>query len=95
LYIGTEFDSRTKKQISNPSINLGGNNNTLNKAGKDVIIDENVYDQNSQNIALRKEEYAKNIFMRKLPISDQSWENFRPTFNKLSKLIESTSYNKT
>jgi hypothetical protein len=95
LYIGTEFDSKTKKQISNPSINLGGNNNTLNKAGKNVIIDENIYNQNSQNIALPKEEYAKNIFMRKLPISDQSWEKFRPTFNKLSRLIKSTSYNKT
>ena len=42
LYIGNEFNSKTKRLINNPQINLGGDNSILNKAGKKVIIDSDV-----------------------------------------------------
>lgn len=88
LYIGTEFDQKTKKLISNPKISLGGNSNNINKAGKNVIIDSDVFDLNGKNIAKSKENFASKIYRSKILISDISWENFRFIFNKILILLK-------
>jgi len=88
LYIGDEFDSRTKKLIKNKSISLGGDNNILNKAGKRVIIDSDVYDENSVNLALSKEKFAQLIFNKEIEVSHDSLINFQHIFTKINEFIK-------
>lgn len=87
LYIGSEFDPKSKQLTSNRLINLGGDNNTLNKAGKNVIIDSGVYNQSGENIALTKELFAQNIFNNKIKVDEKSWERFEHIFERISELI--------
>lgn len=88
LYIGSEFCEKSKQLKSNRTINLGGDNNTLNKAGKNVIIDSNVFNQNGDNIALPKDIFSQKIYERKIKISKNSWSNFEHIFLKISEYIK-------
>lgn len=88
LYIGEEFDLKTKKLITNTKISLGGDNNNLNKAGRKVIIDSDVYDENSENKALSKEKFAQNIYDKRIQISESSFGNFKHIFEKILELIK-------
>ncbi len=83
LFIGDEFNDKSKRHILDPTLNLGGDNSNINKAGKKVIIESNVYNSNSENIALSKEIFAQAVFNGEINISDESWENFRHIFNNI------------
>lgn len=87
LYVGSEFNSKTKKLDSEKSINLGGDSQNSNKAGKNVIIESDVYDNDGKNIALSKELFAQSVFNDVITISDESWETFRHIFEKISEII--------
>lgn len=87
LYIGSEFDPKSKQLKSNRLINLGGDNNTLNKAGKNVIIDSGVFDQTGSNVALTKELFAQNIFNNKIKVDEKSWERFEHIFERISEYL--------
>jgi hypothetical protein len=91
MYIGNEFDKKTGRLLSDSSIVIGNDNNTRNKAGLNKIVDSNVFDFNSRNIALTKEEFAKSIFLNKIIISDESWENFRHVFKKITEIINKST----
>jgi hypothetical protein len=86
LYIGLEFDNNSKRHISE-NLTLGGNSNSINKAGKNCIIDDNVFDSNHNNVALSKSNFSNAIFNSEIAISDKSWENFRPIFDKISNIL--------
>lgn len=84
LFIGEEFDGKTKRHLLDPTLNIGGDNSNTNKAGKRVIIESGVYNNNAENIALSKENFAQEIFNEKINICDDSWEKFRHIFIKIS-----------
>ncbi|WP_291286537.1 AAA family ATPase [Flavobacterium sp.] len=84
LFIGEEFNDRTKRHILDLTLNLGGDNSNTNKAGKKVIIESGVYNINSENVALSKENFAQAIFNGQINVSNESWENFRHIFNNIS-----------
>lgn len=84
LYLGTEFDQRTCRHKSE-NLNLGAG--SQKKAGKKVIIDNDVYDANGINQSLSKEEFSQAIYNHNIEISDHSWENFRHIFEKIESLV--------
>lgn len=86
LFLGTEFEQRTKRHKNQNELNLGGTNNSLNKAGKNKIIDSDVYDSSGENIALTKENFAQKIYSEEVKISGESWEKFRHIFNRIQEL---------
>jgi AAA domain, putative AbiEii toxin, Type IV TA system len=89
LYIGNEFNEKTKKHICDPSLNLGGNDNSnINKAGKKTIIESDVYNSNHENIALSKEKFAQAVFNGDIKISEESWGNFRHIFEKIQTILD-------
>lgn len=80
LYVGTEFNDRSLRH-SQANLNLG--QNSSKKAGKTVIIDTDVFDENEKNKALSKEKFAQAVFNNTIQISDESWENFRHIFENI------------
>jgi ABC-type thiamine transport system ATPase subunit len=87
LFIGEEFNSRTKINVMNSDFTLGGDSSNINKAGKRVIIDTDVFDRTSANIALPKELFAQAVYKGNINISEESWENFRHIFDEINKII--------
>lgn len=87
LFIGEEFEQRSKINLNDNNLTLGGDSSNINKAGKRVIIDTDVYNRGRINIALPKELFAQAVFENAIPISDSSYENFRHIFENISKLI--------
>lgn len=77
LFIGAEFNNRSLRHI-HANLNLG--QNTSKKAGKMVIIDNDVFDEDGNNKAVSKEKFAQAVFNDTIKISDESWENFRHIF---------------
>jgi ABC-type branched-subunit amino acid transport system ATPase component len=80
LFIGNEFKERSLRHI-NSNLNLGINSSK--KAGKPVIIDTDVFDENDLNKSLSKEKFAQAVFNNVIQISDESWENFRHVFENI------------
>jgi hypothetical protein len=87
LFFGTEF---TKHSLRHNTENL-----ILrypNGKGEDKIIENNggqaVFDKDEQNVLAKKDDFAEAILHDKIQISAQSWENFRPIFDKIKKIGE-------
>lgn len=87
LFVGEEFEKRTKINLNDSNLTLGGESSNINKAGKKVIIDTDVYNRSGENIALPKELFAQAVFDNSIPISGNSYENFRHIFEKISEFI--------
>jgi len=85
LYQGTEFNTRSKRHKTEKSLAVTGK--TGNKAGERKIIDKDVFDENSVNVALSKDEFAIAVYEGRITISDTSWEKFRPEFEKIEHII--------
>jgi len=85
LFIGDEFNAKTKIHIDNPLFSLGGDN--TNKAGRRTIIESDVYNRESQNVALPKEKFAQAIYEEKISISEDSWNNFKHIFENISTIL--------
>ena len=75
LYNGLEFDSKSKRHIIE-NVTLGGDNNSTNKAGKNVIIDKDVFNSSHENIALSKSDFSIAVFNDEISISNESWGKF-------------------
>lgn len=60
--------------------------------GNDKIIENNggqaVFDIDDQNVLAKKDDFAESILHDKIQISVQSWENFRPIFDKIKRICE-------
>lgn len=95
LFIGDEFHKDSKIHLTDSSLNLGGDNQNINKAGKKTIIESNVYNRESVNLALPKEKFAQAIFNGEIQISDESWENFRHIFENISRCFPAIEENES
>ena len=87
LFIGDEFDSRSKIHKTNPLLTLGGDSSNTNKAGKRTIIESDVYNRKSENVSLSKEKFAQAIYHNSAFVSLESWNNFKDIFEKISRII--------
>lgn len=91
LFIGDEFEKRSKINLNNNNLTLGGDSSNTNKAGKRVIIDTDVYNRERTNIALTKELFAQAVFDNTITISEGSYENFRHVFVKINEFLPESS----
>ncbi len=87
LFLGTEF---TKLSMRHNTENL-----TLqlpDGKGFDKVIESNgkqaVFDENDKNVLAKKTDFAEAISHNKIPISTESWENFRPIFDRIKQICE-------
>ena len=88
LFFGNEFkNDSTRQHMNNPDLRL----NTQDGLGKDRIVENNggqaVYDKNFNNHLAKKEEFAEAIVTDQIEISQNSWENFRPTIDLINQII--------
>lgn len=89
LFIGTEFNVKTGRCLSNKNLSLG-DNSVLNKAGKNTIIEHSVYNDNEENMALSKSKFSELVYKEDIVISEESWANFRELFEQISDIIPKT-----
>ncbi len=88
LFFGNEFlDDSTRRHAGNPDFRL----NLRDGLGKDRIVENNggqaVFDRDFNNHLAKKEDFAAAIVNDQIAISQQSWENFRPTIDLINKII--------
>lgn len=89
LFFGNEFrDDSTRRHLSNSDLRL----NTKDGLGKDKIVENNggqaVFDKDFNNHLAKKEDFVEAIVNDQIAISQQSWENFRPTIDIINQIIE-------
>ena len=89
LFFGNEFrDDSTRRHLSNSDLRL----NTKDGLGKDKIVENNggqaVFDKDFNNHLAKKEAFVEAIVNNQIAISQQSWENFRPTIDIINQIIE-------
>lgn len=88
LFFGNEFrDDSTRRHLSNSDLRL----NTKDGLGKDKIVENNggqaVFDKDFNNHLAKKEDFVEAIVNDQIAISQQSWENFRPTIDLINQII--------
>lgn len=88
LFFGNEFkNDSTRMHVDNPDLRL----NSKDGLGKDKIVENNggqaVFDKDYNNYLAKKEEFAEAIVDDQIEISQESWENFRPTIDIINRII--------
>lgn len=87
LFFGTEFSVRTGRCKTDDSLSLANQSGR----GKDKIIENEggqaVYDSEENNYLAKKTDFADAVTNDKVPISKESWENFRHIFDKIEEII--------
>ena len=88
LFFGNEFsDDSTRRHLTNPDLRL----NSKDGLGKDKIVENNggqaVFDKDFNNHLAKKEDFAEAIVNDQIEISQESWENFRPTIDLINQII--------
>lgn len=88
LFFGNEFENNsTRRHVTNLDLRL---NNSVG-LGKDKIVENNggqaVYDKDFNNHLAKKEEFVEAIVNDQIEISQESWENFRPTIDLIIQII--------
>lgn len=88
LFFGNEFkNDSTRRHVIRSELRLA-----LPKGcGCDKIIENNggqaVFDNSDVNHLAKKEEFAEAIVNNQIEISQESWENFRPTIDLINQII--------
>jgi ABC-type uncharacterized transport system ATPase component len=84
LFIGNEFNERSTRHLLT---NLYLGQSSSKKAGKFVIIDSDVFDDQDEIKSLSKEKFAQAVYNGDIEISEESWENFRHIFDNILSII--------
>src|SRR5258708_8028424 len=87
LFISSEFNVGSGRHSLNSNISVG---NKTKLAGNVAprIIDSEVYDERSHNIALSKADFAKNVTEEGSPFGAFRFEQFRPILEAVDAVIE-------
>ena len=87
LFLSDEFNVTSRRHLSLPNLNLGLKGKLPPKANqyRVVIIDTDVFDEKSKNVALSKADFAENVIAANGPFAEFSFESFRP----IATIIES------
>lgn len=89
LFFGNEFkNDSTRRHVTRNELRLA-----LPKGcGSDKIIENNggqaVFDNSDINLLAKKDEFAEAVVNDQIEISQESWENFRPTIDLINQIIE-------
>ena len=88
LFFGNEFkNDSTRRHVNNPDLRL----NSKEGVGKDKIVENNggqaVFDKDFNNHLAKKEDFVEAIVNDQIEISQESWENFRPTIDIINQII--------
>lgn len=88
LFFGNEFKTdSTRRHLVNNELRLS----LPDGCGKDKIVENNgsqaVFDNDDNNHLAKKNDFADAIVKEKIEISQQSWENFRPTIDVINQII--------
>ncbi|MBR2031723.1 MAG: RNA-directed DNA polymerase [Alistipes sp.] len=88
IYLSNEFDPITGKHRTEDLIMR---KRTDAKSSYPKIIDSGVFKPNGENVALSKNDFANLIATRNAPFHDISFEEFRPIFELLSRIVNAAS----
>lgn len=87
LFFGDEFLETSGRHITNRDLVLKNQSDR----GKHKIVENNggqaVYDLNDNNILAKKSDFAEAIKNDQIVISQESWDNFKPIFDKIQTII--------
>lgn len=83
LFIGTEFSDRTGRHKSNETINC----TDLNKVGKFTIVDQRVFNEAEENVALSKHDFARNVLAGAVGFDDFDLSAFVPLFRLIEQIL--------
>ena len=87
LFFGDEFLGTSGRHITNRDLVLKNQSDR----GKRKIVENNggqaVYDLNDNNILAKKSDFAEAIKNDQIVISQESWDNFKPIFDKIQTII--------
>lgn len=88
LFFGTEFTGNSLFHNENKEWSLA----TPDGKGNDKIIENThsqaVYDKDDTNYLAKKSDFANAVCNEEIPISQESWENFRPIFDIISEILK-------
>jgi hypothetical protein len=90
LFLSTEFNPQSGRHLSNPRLSVG-NKGKLGPAAKGAatrIIDSDVFDEVSQNVALTKADFARNVLGRQGDFAGFQFDAFRAILEIVDKIIE-------
>ena len=86
LFFGTEFNQHSMRHNSENLIL-----NMPDGKGKDRVLENNggqaVYDEHDTNVLAKKDDFAEAVLTNRITICNESWENFRPIFDKIRTII--------
>lgn len=85
LFLSNEFDMKSGRHISDDY-----NYTDTNRLKKiyPFIIENKVYNNKSENVALPKDDFANNILNKKKPFDNFSFEKFKKIFDIIEKIIK-------
>lgn len=86
LFLSTEFDEQSCRHKTEQ---LSCAEAQKAKRRPAVIIDNNVFNENHENVALPKDAFAQNVLDRKPNFDDFGFEGFRDLFELISELVHS------
>src|SRR6266567_2776559 len=91
LFLSSEFNPTSRRHLSQPNLNLG-NKAKLPSKGSDrlSVIDTDVFDAASQNIALSKADFATNVLSGNGRFAEFSFEAFRSIATIVETIIETS-----
>ena len=78
LFLSAEFNPSSGRHVSNPNLSVG-NKGKLQPVGKDIfrLIDSEVYDEQNQNVALSKSDFAAHVSAAVEKFGEVNFDQFR------------------
>ncbi|MDJ0597653.1 MAG: reverse transcriptase domain-containing protein [Crocosphaera sp.] len=85
LFLSDEFHSKSGKHLSNPQLNTTEINKF--KSNQLKIIDDKVFDSESNNVALPKDDFATYIYDKEEGFNDFDFTAFKEVFEIIKKIL--------
>lgn len=86
LFIGIEFSDKTGRHKSDETLNC----TDLNKVGKFTIVDQRVFNEAEENVALSKHDFARNILAGAASFDDFDVSVFVSLFHLIEQIVTET-----
>lgn len=83
LFIGTEFSNKTGRHQSDETLNC----TDLNKVGKFTIVDQRVFNESEENVALSKHDFARYVLASVPGYDDFDLSSFEILFQLIEQIL--------
>ena len=88
LFFGDEFSQKTGRHKNIKNLILSNQSDR----GKHKVVENNggeaVYNEDEKNILAKKSDFANAISSGEIDISEESWNNFKPIFEKIRQILQ-------